>query len=140
MLRFIGSKYVDKPFSSKVLTNYLLQCNEPPWTSYFVKYKSVSDDQWGRSHFNWKVGNSNYHILRTGCYPYIKYHCTKRPPEDLKLDDTLFRFIKVVNFGIPCLAYGIAAVFLISHSEVVKTSEGNVKIYFLYKEHKGSLY
>lgn len=26
-----------KPTSSEVLTAYLTQCKEPPWTSYFVK-------------------------------------------------------------------------------------------------------
>ncbi|XP_044763096.1 uncharacterized protein C15orf61-like isoform X1 [Coccinella septempunctata] len=129
-----------KPTSSEVLTNYLLQCNEPPWTSYFVKYSNVIDDQWGKSHFNWTVGNSNYHILRTGCYPYIKYHCTKRPKEDLRFEDYFFRFIKVFNLGIPCLAYGCAAIFLITYKEIVETPGGNVYIYFLYKEDKGSLY
>lgn len=88
-----------KPTCSLVLTNYLKQTNEPPWTSYFVKYSSVVNDQRGQAHFNWKVGNSNYHILRTGCYPYIKYHCTKRPYEDLSADNTLMRVIKVLNLG-----------------------------------------
>lgn len=129
-----------KPTSSEVLTNYLVQCKEPPWTSYFVKYSSVTDDQWGKSHFNWKVKDSNYHILRTGCYPYIKYHCTKRSMEDLSVDDYFFRFIKVLNLGIPCLAYGCAASFLITHKELVETPKGNVFIYFLYEEDKGSLH
>lgn len=86
-----------KPLASEVLTCYLLQCNEPPWTSYFVKYDSVQDNQWGLSHFNWVAGNSNYHILRTGCYPFIKYHCSKRPHQDLSLENILMRTIKIVN-------------------------------------------
>lgn len=88
-----------KPKSSEVLTCYLEQTNEPPWTSYFVRYQDVINDQYGMSHFNWKVGKSNYTILRVGCYPYIKYHCTKRPEEDLLLEDKFFRFIKVINLG-----------------------------------------
>lgn len=98
------------------------------------------DDQWGKSHFNWPAGSSNYHILRTGCYPYIKYHCTKRVHEDLEIQDKFFRFIKVFNLGIPCLAYGIAATALITHEEVVHTPVGEVTIYFLYAEDKGSEY
>lgn len=88
-----------KPPASLVLTNYLKQCHEPPWTSYFVKYSSVVNDQRGLSHFNWKVGDSNYHVLRTGCYPYIKYHCTKRMHQDLSLDNTMMNLIKVLNLG-----------------------------------------
>nr|CAI5827849.1 unnamed protein product [Callosobruchus analis] len=95
-----SNKKTNKPTGSEVLTNYLKQCNEPPWTSYFVKYNSVVDDQWGKSHFNWQVGSSNYHILRTGCFPYIKYHCTKRARQDLSVDDYFFRAIKVLNLGI----------------------------------------
>lgn len=89
----------NKPNVSEVLTSYLKQCNEPPWTSYFVKYENIKDDQWGKSHFNWSVGSSNYHILRTGCYPYIKYHCSKRPYEDLSIEDNFFRIIKCLNLG-----------------------------------------
>ncbi|KAG6455393.1 hypothetical protein O3G_MSEX009192 [Manduca sexta] len=92
--------YSTKPTSSEVLTSYLKQCNEPPWTSYFVKYRSVKDDQFGMSNFNWKVGKSNYQILRTGCFPYIKYHCSKRIQEDLDTSDKFMRFIKIVNLGL----------------------------------------
>ncbi|XP_067004731.2 uncharacterized protein C15orf61 homolog isoform X2 [Anabrus simplex] len=137
-LRYKSSN--QKPAASEVLTRYLEQCNEPPWTSYFVKYSSVYDDQWGLSHFNWPVGKSNYHILRTGCYPYIKYHCSRRPYQDLQVEDLFFRMIKVINLGIPCLAYGLAASMLIKHQERVHTSAGQVYIYFLYKEDLGSIY
>lgn len=129
-----------KPAASEVLTCHLQNNGCPPWTSYFVRYDAIIDDQWGRSHFNWPVNNgaSNYHILRTGCYPYIKYHCSKRPVQDLRIEDAFFRFIKVFNLGLPCLAYGTAARFLIKHEEIVVTPKGNVTIYFLYEENKGS--
>ncbi|XP_060801950.1 uncharacterized protein C15orf61 isoform X2 [Amyelois transitella] len=91
------SHFFSRPTASEVLTAYLLQCNEPPWTSYFVKYSSVKDDQFGMSNFNWKVGNSNYQILRTGCFPYIKYHCSRRHVEDLGASDKFMRTIKVFH-------------------------------------------
>ncbi|CAH0729253.1 unnamed protein product, partial [Brenthis ino] len=132
--------YSSKPTSSEVLTTYLTQCKEPPWTSYFVKYSSVKDNQFGMSNFNWKVGKSNYQILRTGCFPYIKYHCSKKEEEELSVSDKFMRIIKILNLGIPCLLYGLAATLLIRHAEVVHTSKGPVTIYFLLPEHKGSLY
>jgi hypothetical protein len=97
--RMTSTQHSFRPTSSQVLSCYLKQCSEPPWTSYFVKYSSVIDDQRGWSHFNWPVGSSNYHVLRTGCYPYIKYHCSRRPHQDLTLEDKFFRFIKVINLG-----------------------------------------
>ncbi|XP_055905423.1 uncharacterized protein C15orf61 homolog [Eupeodes corollae] len=129
-----------KPKASEVLTAYLKQCNEPPWTSYFVKLKDVQNDQYGRSHFNWTLDTgTNYHILRTGCYPYLKYHCSKREYQDLTIEDKFFRFLKIVNFGLPMLFYGLAAIRLISHTEVVDVNEKTkVPIYFLYEEDKGS--
>jgi hypothetical protein len=42
--------------------------------------------------------------------------------------------------GIPCLAYGVAASMLIQHKELVHTPCGEVFVYFLYKEDKGSKY
>ncbi|KPJ02847.1 Uncharacterized protein C15orf61 [Papilio xuthus] len=134
------ANFSTKPTSSEVLTAYLTQCKEPPWTSYFVKYSSVKDDQFGKSNFNWQVGRSNYQILRTGCYPFIKYHCSRKEAEDLEASDKFMRIIKVVNLGIPCLLYGLAAIILIHHSEIVYTSKGQVTIYFLLEEHKGSLH
>ncbi|XP_055612876.1 uncharacterized protein C15orf61 homolog [Uranotaenia lowii] len=132
-----------KPKVSEVLTAYLEQCNEPPWTSYFIKYRDVKNDHFGRSHFNWTLNSgTNYHILRTGCYPYMKYHCTQRPWQDLSLDDGFFKFIKLLNLGIPMLGYGLAARFLIRHTELVDMGPkyGQVPIYFLYAEDKGSRY
>lgn len=99
MLRNVSTLPRKRPKGSEVLSAYIKQCKEPPWTSYFIRYKDIEDDQWGKSHFNWKVGNSNYHILRTGCYPYIKYHCTKRSVQDLRIEDNFFRAIKVLNLG-----------------------------------------
>ncbi|KAJ8668583.1 hypothetical protein QAD02_010246 [Eretmocerus hayati] len=129
-----------KPLASEVLTCYLEQQSEPPWTSYFVRYADVKNDQRGMSHFNWRVGSSNYHVLRTGCFPYIKYHCSRRPAQDLSFDDFFFRFIKTINLGIPTLMYGLAATQLIKHSEVVKTPNGEVTIFFLLPEDKGAQY
>lgn len=66
----------------------------------FTQYRDIQNDQWGYSHFNWTLDSgANYHILRTGCYPYMKYHCTKRPIQDLSLEDNFFKFIKVINLG-----------------------------------------
>lgn len=135
---FATNSSKSKPAASEVLSCYLRQRRLPPWTSYFVKWNSVRNDQFGMSHFNWKVDDANYHILRTGCYPYMKYHCTKRPYEDLSMDDRFFRTLKWMNLGIPCLAYGLGAVFLIRHHEDVKTPQGIVRIYFLYKEDEGA--
>lgn len=89
----------EKPKASEVLSSYLKQKKQPFWTSYFIKYSDVVDDQFGMSHFNWLVGDTNYTVLRVGCFPYIKYHCTKGPKQNLKLEDKFFRFIKIANLG-----------------------------------------
>jgi len=68
----------------------------------------------------------------------MKYHCTKRPYEDLVLEDKMLRMLKVVNLGIPCLAYGVGAWFLISEKETIVTDLNSVTIYFLYPEDKAA--
>ncbi|CAI9720710.1 Hypothetical predicted protein [Octopus vulgaris] len=68
------------------------------------------------------------------------YHCTRRPYEDLTFDNTFFTFLKVINLGVPTLAYGIACWMLVRYHEDVETTKGTVRIYFLNKEEKNSQY
>ncbi|GIY62287.1 uncharacterized protein C15orf61 [Caerostris extrusa] len=123
-----------KPTASDVLSYHIKQRNYPPWTSYFVKYKNIINDQFSLSHFNWQVDHSNYHILRTGCYPFIKYHCTRRQFQDLEMENTFFLYLKILNLGLPTLAYGLGSMFLIKYEETVITPSGPVKIFFLNEE------
>lgn len=138
---FQGAKrVVSRPYASQILTSYLKQRKYPHWTSYFVKYSSVVDDQRGKSHFNWTVDGVNYIVLRTGCWPYIKYHCSKHTPLNLSKEDKFYGALKIINLGIPCLAYGLGSYFLISHRELVKTNQGETYVYFLYKENPESMF
>lgn len=128
-----------KPLASEVLTAHLRQRNLPHWTSFCVPYRSVVNDQFGKSHFNWTVDEVNYHILRTGCFPYIKYHCSLRPWQDLEKEDRFYTCLKIINLGIPTLAYGIGSWLLVKVEEEVHTSKGTVKIYFLNQEDPGAI-
>ena len=96
------------PKASQVLECYLRQENYPLWTSYFIKSKSVVNDHFGKSYFKFNVDNKcSYLILRTGCFPYMKYHCTKSTLIDddfynsklIGYQNTFFNCIKVLNLG-----------------------------------------
>ncbi|ESO87497.1 hypothetical protein LOTGIDRAFT_194248 [Lottia gigantea] len=128
-----------KPLASEVLSCHLRQRQLPHWTSFCIYRQTVVNDHFGLSHFNWTVDGVNYHILRTGCFPFVKYHCTKRPHQDLVFDDTFFTWLKFMNLGLPTLAYGVASWMLIRISEDIITSKGVVRIYFLLKEDKGAV-
>uniref|UniRef100_A0A8C0UFL1 Uncharacterized protein n=1 Tax=Cyanistes caeruleus TaxID=156563 RepID=A0A8C0UFL1_CYACU len=106
----------------------------------WVPYSAVHNDQFGLSHFNWPVDGANYLVLRTGCFPFIKYHCSRSAPQDLALQDAFFTALKVLNAGIPTLLYGIGSWFFARVTETVHTSHGPVTIYFLNKEDEGAMY
>ena len=64
------------------------------------------------------------------CWPFIKYHCSKAPYMDLKGQNMFITSLKVINFGVPTLAYGLVSVVLVSVEEDVVMEDGVVKIYF----------
>uniref|UniRef100_A0A8C5MPF2 Chromosome 15 open reading frame 61 n=1 Tax=Leptobrachium leishanense TaxID=445787 RepID=A0A8C5MPF2_9ANUR len=129
-----------RPKASEVLTQHLLQRNLPHWTSYCVKYSAVTNDQFALSNFNWDVQGINYHVLRTGCFPFIKYHCSRAAPQDLQLHNHLFTALKAINLGIPTLMYGLGSWLFARVTETVPTSCGHVTIYFLIKEDEGAVF
>lgn len=104
---------------------------------YFIHHlRDVQDDNFGDKHFNFDVDGYNYSILRIGCYPYIKYHCTKEPWKDFSTENYLYKFITVLNCGLPCLLYGLAAQAFIQHTDYIvdKNTGQKVAIKFLLKE------
>jgi hypothetical protein len=89
----------DLPLSSEVLTSQLRQRDHPHWTAWYVARCDVHDDLWGRSHFNYDVDGKNYQVLRTGAFPFIKFHCSRATWSNLDVEDKFFRFLKVANLG-----------------------------------------
>ena len=100
-----------------------------------MPYCDVNNDLWGRSHFNFDVDGRNYHVLRTGAFPFVKFHCSRRPPgQDLFLEDKFYNGLKVLNLGLPTLVYGLAGLLWARHRESVRTELGPVTVYFWYRE------
>jgi len=100
------SKHDILPKASEVLYSYLKQENYPFWTSFFVKAKDVVNDQYNLTCFvNRLDENNRYFILRTGCFPFIKYHCSKLKPNEflddnaVEIQNKFFNLIKFSNFG-----------------------------------------
>lgn len=128
-------RYKVLPPSSLVLSCMLRQAGHPPLTAWYVSRGEASDDQWGRSHFNWEVDGINYHVLRTGAFPFIKYHATRKPHQDLTTEDIFFRALKCMHAGLPTLLYGLAGLMWARHTETVTLPSGErVTIYFWYRE------
>lgn len=126
-----------RPKSSQVLEAYLKQRNCTTWTAFYVAQADVENDLFGKSHFNFQVEHSNYHVLRTGAYPFIKFHCSLRPSgQDLTLENHFYNFLKVINFGLPTLLYGIAGLLWANHTEKIAISgfQKPITLYFWYKE------
>ena len=68
--------------------------------SRYVPCCDVENDLWGESHFNFEVEKDiNYHVLRTGAFPFIKFHCSKRRWENLQTENILYCFLKIINLG-----------------------------------------
>lgn len=110
-------------------------------TSKIFQLKDCQNDLKGNTSFNFTLDTGdNYHILRTWCWPYIKFHCTKSEVKDLSMENKFYEVIKILNLGIPTVLYGLAAIFLIKHEETVDVlaTKAKVKIYFLIPEEKGS--
>ena len=123
------------PPSSLVLSCMLRQAGHPSLTAWYVARGEATDDQWGQSHFNWEVDGINYHVLRTGAFPFIKYHATRKPTQDLSAEDIFFRVLKCVHVGVPTLLYGLAGLLWARHTEKVTLPDGkHATIYFWYPE------
>ena len=97
--KYICRRTQFRPLASSVLFYHIRQSNYPHWTSYSVKYSDICNDQFGDSHFNFEIDGVNYHILRVGCYPFIKYHCSKRKFQNLEKEDRLYTWLKFLNLG-----------------------------------------
>ncbi|VDN50179.1 unnamed protein product [Dracunculus medinensis] len=134
--KFLNRSYRCRPLSSNILKIYIRSRSYPSWTSFFLPYKEVQDDFYSEKYFNIDVDGNNYQILRIGCFPFIKFHCTKNSFKNLTFENYFFKFLTVLNFGIPCLLYGIIALFFIKHTEYIfeNKTKRKISIHFLIKE------
>lgn len=96
------------PKASEVLNCYLKQENLPHWTAFFVKYRDVINDQFSLTCFLHHTSDqkATYFILRTGCFPFIKYHCSRLETnhqmnlKQIAFQNKFFNLIKIANLGI----------------------------------------
>ncbi len=126
----------DLPKSSEVLTAYLRHRQCPSWTAFYLPLCQVKNDLFGCSHFNHRLDDDhNYHVLRTGAFPFVKFHCTLRPEQDLTLENTFYNVLKVANLGFPCFLYGCAGLLWTKYEERFQFDDTNaVTLFFWYKE------
>ena len=101
---------------------------------FYVSQKDIKNDHFGMSHFNWSVDGTNYHVLRTGCWPFVKYHCTKAPYANLQAGNIFYGVLKLLNFGIPGFLYGIAGLLFTKHIDTVEINSKVIELKFWYKE------
>jgi len=93
------------PKASEVLDAYLRQQASPFWTAYFVKQKDIVNDQFTQTCFIHRIDEKNeYLILRTACFPFVKYHCSKITKKEhnlvqIKLQNKFYNMIKIMNLG-----------------------------------------
>ena len=89
-----------KPKASRVLKSYLLNKKSSGVISFAILKKEVLNDQFGQSKFNLDVNGENFCIFRTGCHPFLKYHCVKTAYVDTKVENIFFNFLKCINLGL----------------------------------------
>ena len=131
----------NRPRASSILTHHLAQCEarQQYWTSFFVPYRCLLDDHFAMSNFYFTTASgASYEILRTGCWPYIKYHCTRvKTTPDLTLTNATIRACKVALW-VACPLYGCAAFFLLFSPKAgtIKYEQPRAILYFLIDENK----
>jgi hypothetical protein len=125
------------PSSLHVLEQHLKRIKEKE-SSFYLSYFSVKNDLFGKSVLYVKENGKIFKVYRTGCFPFIKFFCIlddNRCTKSLIKENYLLGALKVLNFGVSTLAYGIASIFLIRDSCFVTDdkTKSKVKIYFQYQ-------
>ncbi|KAL1228694.1 Uncharacterized protein TSPI_04378 [Trichinella spiralis] len=133
-IRAVWPGYQKRPLASDVLRVHLITRQHPAVTSFFIPYRYIQDEHFGQSCFNFEVDKINYRIMRTGCFPFVKYYCNREAPIDNYLTDKFFTILKILNLGIPCLLYGVIAWFLVQSVTTYYINGSKVILYFLLPE------